>query len=79
VLPTAKQVRQYIEAGLPCEYIDVEGDGQHFSATIVSQAFEGKPTLQRHRIVYQALGERMKAEIHALSMKTMTFTEWRSL
>ncbi|AKJ69878.1 BolA family transcriptional regulator [Pandoraea thiooxydans] len=78
MLPTPEQIKQYIETGLACEHIEVEGDGQHFYATIVSSAFEGKRLIQRHQLVYGALGERMKAEIHALSMKTLTPAEWRA-
>ncbi|MEY4766122.1 MAG: hypothetical protein RI907_2795 [Pseudomonadota bacterium] len=75
-LPTPDEVRQYIAAGLPCSHLAVEGDGQHFSAVIVSAEFEGKSRVGRHQRVYQALGDRMKAQIHALSMKTLTPAEW---
>jgi acid stress-induced BolA-like protein IbaG/YrbA len=78
MLPTPDQIRQYIAAGVPCEHVEVQGDGQHFYATIVSPAFEGKRPIARHQLVYAALGERMKAEIHALSMKTLTPDEWHS-
>ena len=74
--PTPAQVRDYIAAGLPCEHLDVEGDGRHFFATIVSASFEGKLRVARHQLVYKALGERMREEIHALSMKTFTPAEW---
>jgi acid stress-induced BolA-like protein IbaG/YrbA len=77
MLPTPEDVKQYIAAGLACEHLAVEGDGQHFYATIVSEAFDGKRPIQRHQLVYAALGDRMKAEIHALSMKTLTPAEWR--
>ncbi|TKC90817.1 BolA family transcriptional regulator [Trinickia terrae] len=77
MLPTPEQVKQYIEAGLACQHLEVEGDGQHFFATIVSDAFEGKRLIQRHQLVYAALGERMREEIHALSMKTLTPAEWQ--
>lgn len=73
--PTPAQVREYIAAGLPCERLEVEGDGRHFFATIVSAEFEGLPRVRRHQRVYQALGERMREEIHALSMKTLTPAE----
>jgi acid stress-induced BolA-like protein IbaG/YrbA len=75
-LPTADDVQQYIAQGLPCEHLAVEGDGQHFFATIVSAEFEGKTRIARHQRVYQALGDRMRAQIHALSMKTLTPAEW---
>ena len=74
--PTPAQVRDYIAAGLPCEHLEVEGDGQHFFATIVSKEFESLPRIRRHQRVYAALGERMREEIHALSMKTLTPAEW---
>lgn len=77
MLPTPDQVKQYIEAGLACRHLEVEGDGQHFFATIVSDAFEGKRLIARHQLVYAALGERMRQEIHALSMKTLTPSEWQ--
>ncbi|MDI1349622.1 BolA family protein [Aquabacterium sp.] len=74
--PTPAEVQHYIAAGLPCTHLEVEGDGQHFFATIVSAEFDGKNRVARHQRVYQALGDRMRAEIHALSMKTLTPTEW---
>lgn len=73
---TPEQVRQYIADHLDCEHLEVRGDGAHFEALIVSGAFEGKRTLARHQIVYQALGERMREEIHALSMRTLTPAEY---
>ena len=69
---TIKSVKGGIESGLACEHVEVIGDGQHFQALIVSRAFEGKNRVQRHQLVYQALGERMREEIHALSMQTLT-------
>jgi acid stress-induced BolA-like protein IbaG/YrbA len=77
MLPTPEDIKQYIASGLACEHLAVEGDGQHFYATIVSDAFDGKRPIQRHQLVYAALGDRMKQEIHALSMKTLTPDEWR--
>ncbi len=77
MLPTPEQIKGYIEAGLDCTHVEVEGDGQHFNAVIVSPAFAGKRLIQRHQLVYGALGERMRAEIHALSMKTLTPEEFQ--
>ncbi|KAG1245162.1 hypothetical protein G6F68_015173 [Rhizopus microsporus] len=77
MLPTPAQVRQYIADGLSCEHLDVQGDGSHFDAVIVSTAFEGKRLIQRHQLVYAALGDRMKAEIHALSKRTLTPAEYQ--
>ena len=76
MLPTPELVKRYIADGLDCTHLEVDGDGQHFSALIVSPAFAGKRLVQRHQIVYAALGERMRAEIHALSMKTLTPEEF---
>jgi acid stress-induced BolA-like protein IbaG/YrbA len=69
---TPEQVRSYIEKGLQCTEVRVAGDGEHFEALVVSEAFRGKSRVQRHQLVYAALGERMRAEIHALSMRTLT-------
>ena len=76
--PTPQQVREFIAAGLPCEHLEVEGDGRHFFATIVAAEFEGLTRVQRHQRVYAALGDRMRAQIHALSMKTLTPAEWQA-
>ena len=73
--PTPDEVRDYIVAGLPCLHIEVEGDGEHLYATIVSAEFEGLSRVRRHQRVYAALGERMREQIHALSMKTLTPAE----
>ena len=74
--PTPAEVERYIANGLACEHLQVEGDGRHFFATIVSAEFEGKPRVRRHQRVYEALGDRMREQIHALSMKTLTPAEW---
>ena len=73
--PTPAEVRGFIAAGLACELVEVEGDGRHFFATIVSAEFEGLPRVRRHQRVYTALGDRMREQIHALSMKTLTPAE----
>lgn len=78
MLPTPELVRQYISDNLDCEHIEVQGDGSHFEAVIVSAAFEGKNRIQRHQTVYAALGDRMKSEIHALSMRTLTPDEYKA-
>jgi acid stress-induced BolA-like protein IbaG/YrbA len=76
---SAQQLELYITQHLECEYIKVLGDdGTHFEAVIVSVAFSGKSMVQQHQLVYAALGDRMRAEIHALSMKTYTPEQWIS-
>lgn len=77
MLPTPEQIKNYIAAGMECSHLKVEGDGQHFQATIVSSAFAGKRLIQRHQMVYAILGDRMREEIHALSMKTLTPEEFQ--
>jgi acid stress-induced BolA-like protein IbaG/YrbA len=76
--PTANDVRAFIAARLSCTYLEVEGDGRHFFATIVAAEFEGRSRVQRHQRVYAALGDRMREQIHALSMKTLTPAEWQA-
>ena len=75
---TTDSIKQSIASGLACEHVEVIGDGQHFQALIVSGDFAGKNRVQRHQLVYQALGDRMREEIHALSMRTLTPEEWRA-
>ncbi len=75
--PTPAEIRHFIASSLACEHVEVEGDGRHFFATIVSPEFEGASRVQRHQRVYAALGDRMREEIHALSMKTLTPAEYR--
>ena len=76
--PTPDEVRSFIAAGLACEHVEVEGDGRHFFATIVAAEFDGRSRIARHQRVYAALGDRMREQIHALSMKTLTPAEWQS-
>lgn len=77
---SAKQLENYITQHLNCDFIEVRGDdGTHFEVVIVSPAFEGKRMVAQHQMVYGALGDRMKAEIHALGMKTYTPTQWLEL
>ena len=74
---TADELKTIISAGLKCDFIELEGDGRHWSAVIVSPEFEGKRAIQRHQRVYATLGARMHTdEVHALSMKTHTPAEW---
>jgi len=69
----AQAIEQLIAAGLACEHLEVTGDGRHWNAVIVSETFTGKRLIQRHKLVYATLGNKMQTdEIHALSMKTLT-------
>jgi acid stress-induced BolA-like protein IbaG/YrbA len=74
---TPELIHGYLSAGLECTHLEVDGDGRHFTALIVSPAFAGKRLIARHQIVYAALGDRMREEIHALSMKTLTPEEYK--
>ena len=70
------QIKTWVESGMACEHVEVRGDGRHFEAVIVSAAFRGKSRVQQHQLVYAALGGRMHADIHALSMMTCTPEDW---
>jgi acid stress-induced BolA-like protein IbaG/YrbA len=71
-------IEDSIRAGLPVTHLTVNGDGAHFEAVIVSPSFAGLSRVKQHQLVYGALGERMREEIHALSMKTYSPEEWAS-
>jgi acid stress-induced BolA-like protein IbaG/YrbA len=71
-----EDIQAYIEQGLKCEFVRVAGDGHHFEAVVVSAAFRGRSRVQQHQLVYRALGDRMREEIHALSMQTFTPEDW---
>ena len=73
-----RSIEDSIRAGLDCTHVEVRGDGAHFEAVVVSPAFAGASRVRRHQLVYAALGDRMKEEIHALSMRTLTPEEWAS-
>ena len=79
MLPTPELIKSYIAAGVDCTHLEVDGDGLHFTAIIVSNEFTGKRLVQRHQLVYAALGDRMREEIHALSMHTLTPDEFSKL
>lgn len=73
-----KQIEQWISAGLPCEHIAVDGDGQHFKAVIVSTEFAGMNRVKRQQRVYQTVLDRLNSgELHALSLQTLTPEEWK--
>jgi len=77
---SAQQLESYITQHLACDHIKVLGDdGTHFEAVIVSPEFNGKNMVQQHQLVYAALGDRMRSEIHALSMRTLTPEQWAAL
>lgn len=77
---TASELENIIKESLACDFIQVQGnDGLHYEALIVSPAFAGKTMVQQHKLVYQALGDRMQDEIHALSMRTYSPETWATL
>ena len=67
-----EEVQAYIQQGMECDLVQVAGDGHHFEAVIVSPEFRDRSRMQQHQLVYRALGDRMREEIHALSMQTYT-------
>ena len=72
----ADDIKRMIEAGLPGSVAEVSGDGTHFEATVICEAFAGKSLLAKHRLVYAALGQNMGGVIHALSIRALTPEEW---
>jgi len=73
----AQKVKELIEQGLPCEYVEVVGDdGVHFSSIVVSASFEGQTLVKQHKAVKATLGTLMGNEIHALQLKTFTPEKW---
>ena len=76
---TPDSIRQSPVAGLAPEHVEVRGDGHHFEAVIVSARFAGLSKVKQHQLVYAALGDRMREEIHALSMQTLTPEQWAEL
>lgn len=72
----SEQIKQMIEQGLVGACVSVSGDGQHFEAVVVSEAFANKTMVQQHQLVYKTLGDKMRGEIHALSLRTYTPEQW---
>lgn len=73
-------VKRLIEDGLAGSQVQVTGDGRHFEALVVNQAFAGKNMLQQHRMVYAAMGDSFDTEaVHALALKTFTPDQWEDL
>jgi acid stress-induced BolA-like protein IbaG/YrbA len=75
---TPESIKKNIEEGMAVTHLSVEGDGRHFEAVVVSEEFAGMSRVQRHQRVFQTLGDRMREEIHALSIKTFTPQEWEN-
>jgi len=68
-----EQIEELICGALPGALVSVRStDNVHYEATVVCQSFAGLRPLQRHKLVYGALGERMGGEIHALALETLT-------
>lgn len=76
----SEELKKVIEAAFAGDHVEVTGDGRHFSAVVVSDAFAGKNMISQHRLVYAALGDRFDTEaVHALSLKTFTPEQWQAL
>lgn len=72
-----EHIKELILAGIACDYLALDGDGQHFEAIVVSREFAGLNRVQRHQHVYKMLKEKLATgELHALSFKTLTPEEW---
>ena len=69
----AAEIDRLIKESLPDAEVtidDLRGDGDHYSARVVSAAFAGKTRVQQHQLIYQALQGRMGNELHALQLQT---------
>jgi stress-induced morphogen len=69
----AREIERLIKASIPdakVEIRDLAGDGDHYAATVISEAFRGKTRVQQHQIVYQALKGEMGGKLHALALQT---------
>ncbi len=67
------EIEALLKAALPDAQVTIEdlaGDGDHYAASVVSEAFRGKSRVQQHQIVYAALQGRMGGELHALALQT---------
>ena len=78
-MATPESIEAASAAGIDCVHLQVGGDGHHWEAGIVSAAFEGLSKVRQHQLVYATLGDRMREEIHALSMTTLTPAQWAKL
>ncbi len=68
-----KEIEKFIKEAMPdasIEIQDLAGDGNHYSATIISSQFAGKSKIEQHKMVYNSLKGRMGNELHALAIKT---------
>jgi stress-induced morphogen len=77
----ASEIERLIKAGIPdaeVTIVDLAGDGDHYSARVVSRSFAGLPRVQQHQKVYAALGGRMGGELHALQLQTAAPEEMKS-
>lgn len=85
---TSELIKQKLNESIQPELIEIIDDsaahaghagakqgGGHYNVTIVAQAFEGKSLVQRHQLIYHALGDLMKVEIHALGINALTPSE----
>lgn len=74
-----EEISAMIEAGFPnAAHVSVSGDGTYFKAVVACEDFAGKGKVQQHRMVYATLGDKMRAEIHALSIQTFTPSDWEA-
>jgi stress-induced morphogen len=74
-MPSAEELKNRIESGLPGSNVQVEdltGGGDHFRAEIVSDRFAGLSRIEQHKLVYDVFGDEIGGAIHALSIKTST-------
>jgi acid stress-induced BolA-like protein IbaG/YrbA len=72
-----EEVKRLIEAGIPGSQVSVKGDGSHFDAVVISEAFAGLTPVKKQQLVYATVNEQITSgKLHALSIKTYTPDEW---
>ena len=75
-MPLSKEdLEKYIKESIPDSTViieDLRGDGDHYSATVISKSFVGKTKIEQHKMVYESLNGKMGNELHALMLKTKT-------
>ena len=74
-----KEITSMIKQAIPnseVNVVDLKGTGDHFSALIISDVFEGVGLVDRHKMIYNAISDVMTTKIHAMQIKTLTKNEW---
>ena len=72
---TVEQIEQFIKEAIPDAIVEIEdlkGDGDHYSAIVISKSFSGKTRVEQHKMVYDSFNGKMGSDLHALKLKTVS-------